>query len=300
MAYQDDLIAFFEYIEYQHPDTILADIKTSFIRSWLARLKESGKRIEESGEKSTRKSAIKLNSPNPKISPLGSKSINRNISSLKSFFKYYIRRGVLQSSPMAGIISPKVKKRLPQFVDEDDIKKLFNEVNFPDNWDGKTHWLILQLFYNTGIRQAELLNLKESQIDKSNSNLKVLGKGNKERILPVSSNLMELLQQYMDAKRSQFNQFDSELLLVNMKGRKLYPKYVYNVVKKYLSGVTTIDKRSPHVLRHSFATHLMNGGAELNAVKELLGHSSLASTQVYTHNSIRKLQEIYKKAHPKA
>jgi integrase/recombinase XerC len=150
------------------------------------------------------------------------------------------------------------------------------------------------------MRQAELVNLTESQIDGSNGNIKVLGKGNKERILPVSKDLMTLIKDYIDGKRINFEQFDRALLLVNGKGKRLYPKYVYNVVRQYLTSVTTIDKKSPHVLRHSFATHLMNNGADLNAVKELLGHSSLAATQIYTHNTIEKLKDVHKKAHPKA
>jgi len=229
-----------------------------------------------------------------------SKSLNRKISSLKSFFKYLLKQGIVLASPMVTIVSPKVKKRLPQFVDEKDIHTLFSYVEFPDNWEGKTHRLLLQLFYNTGMRQAELVNLTESQIDGSNGNIKVLGKGNKERILPVSKDLIMLIKDYIDGKRINFEQFDNELLLVNGKGKRLYPKYVYNVVRQYLTSVTTIDKKSPHVLRHSFATHLMNHGADLNAVKELLGHSSLAATQIYTHNTIEKLKDVHKKAHPKA
>ena len=273
LAYKNDLFVFFDYIESQSGNMELAAINASHVRSWLADLKGAG---------------------------MESKSLNRKISSLKSFFKYQLKQGSLTASPMASIISPKIRKRLPQFVAEKDISTLFEHVDFPVDWDGKTHLLILQLFYNTGMRQAELVNLREAQIDKGNSNIKVTGKGNKERILPVSTELMKLIQDYMDCKRSQLSRFDNKFLLVNAKGKKLYPKYVYNAVKKYLSVVTTIDKKSPHVLRHSFATHLMNNGAELNAVKELLGHSSLAATQIYTHNTIEKLKDVYKKAHPKA
>ena len=273
ISYQNDLAGFFDFIEIQFGPTDLQAINSSFVRSWLASLKEVG---------------------------MESKSINRKISSLKSFFKHQLKLGNLVSSPMITIISPKIKKRLPTYVAEKDINTLFSYVEFPDTWEGSTHKLILQLFYNTGMRQAELVTLKESQIDKSNSNIKVLGKGSKERILPVSNALMEMVQQYMHAKRSIFEKADTSILLVNTNGKKLYPKYVYNAVNKYLSLVTTIDKKSPHVLRHSFATHLMNNGAELNAVKELLGHSSLAATQVYTHNTIEKLKDVYKKAHPKA
>lgn len=273
LSYQNDLIGFFDFIESQFGSTAVEDIRPTFVRSWLAGLKESG---------------------------MESKSLNRKISSLKSFFKYQLKQGSLATSPMATIISPKVKKRLPQFVAEKDINTLFNYVEFPDNWEGTTHRLILALFYNTGMRQGELVNLKESQVDKSNSNIKVLGKGNKERVLPVSKELMGLIQQYMNDKKKINDQFNSEILLVNSKGKRLYPKYIYNAVRHYLSAVTTIEKKSPHILRHTFATHLMNNGADLNAVKELLGHSSLAATQIYTHNTIEKLKDVYKKAHPKA
>jgi len=273
VSYDNDLCGFFDFIELQFGSIKIEEINASFVRSWLATMKESG---------------------------LESKSLNRKISTLKSFFKYQLKQGIVLTSPMVTIVSPKVKKRLPQFVDEKDIHTLFFYVEFPDNWEGKTHRLLLQLFYNTGMRQAELVNLTESQIDNSNGNIKVLGKGNKERILPVSKDLMILINEYIDGKRINFEQFDRELLLVNGKGKRLYPKYVYNVVRQYLSSVTTVDKKSPHVLRHSFATHLMNNGADLNAVKELLGHSSLAATQVYTHNTIEKLKDVYKKAHPKA
>lgn len=201
---------------------------------------------------------------------------------------------------MTAIISPKVSKRLPQFVDKKDVHTLFTHVEFPATWAGMTDRLIIQLLYNTGIRQAELIGLKEIDISKGNSNIKVLGKGNKERIIPISAQLMDALQEYMAEKRKQLESYDTRVLLVTATGKKLYPKYVYNSVHKYLAEVTTIDKKSPHVLRHTFATHLMNSGADLNAVKELLGHSSLAATQIYTHNSIEKLKNIHKKAHPKA
>lgn len=273
LSYQNDLTSFFDFIELQYGSVLLNEIDASFVRSWLAGLKETG---------------------------MESKSINRKISTLKSFFKYQLKQGLLQDSPMATILSAKVKKRLPQFVAETDINTLFNYIEFPDDWNGKTDRLLFQLLYNTGIRQAELMNLKEAHIDRGNNTIKVLGKGNKERILPVSIELSQLIQKYIADKRIDFKLANTEILLVNEKGKKLYPKYIYNVVKKYLSAVTTIDKKSPHVLRHTFATHLMNNGADINAVKELLGHSSLAATQIYTHNTIEKLKEVHNKAHPKA
>ncbi len=272
-SYKNDLTTFFDFLVTQFGETQLSEIKSTFVRSWLADLKEQG---------------------------MESKSINRKISSLKSFFKYQLRQQTITVSPMTAIISPKVNKRLPQFVDKKDISTLLTHVEFPDNWAGKTDQLILHLFYNTGMRQAELTGLKETDISKSNSTIKVLGKGNKERIIPVSNELIEKMQGYMADKRKELELFDNSVLLVTAAGKKLYPRYVYGTVNKYLALVTTIDKKSPHVLRHSFATHLMNNGADLNAVKELLGHSSLAATQIYTHNTIEKLKDIHKKAHPKA
>ena len=273
VSYKNDLTAFFDFLLIQFGETPLAEIKPTFIRSWLADLKQHG---------------------------MESKSINRKISTLKSFFKYQLRQQTIVVSPMAAIISPKVNKRLPQFVDKKDMKTLLSVVEFPDTWAGKTDELILELFYNTGMRQAELTGLKEIAISQSNATIKVLGKGNKERIIPVSNQLIHKMQDYMNEKRKLHANFDKDVLLVTLSGKKLYPRYVYNAVNKYLGMVTTIDKKSPHVLRHTFATHLMNNGADLNAVKELLGHSSLAATQIYTHNTIEKLKNIHKKAHPKA
>ncbi|MGC4103007.1 tyrosine-type recombinase/integrase [Ferruginibacter sp.] len=273
LSYETDLQAFFDFIELQFGNTELQDIKPAFIRTWLANLKEKG---------------------------MEAKTINRKISTLKSFFKYQLRQEAITVSPMATIVSPKVNKRLPQFVEKADINTLFSYVEFPDDWQGSTERLILQLLYNTGIRRAELISLKESQVDHYKSSIKVLGKGNKERIIPVNDDLLKAIKAYAAAKRKELEHFNEEVLLVNEKGKKLDPRYVYASVKKYLSQITTISKKSPHVLRHSFATHLMNNGADLNAVKELLGHSSLAATQIYTHNSIEKLKDIHKKAHPKA
>ena len=273
VSYKNDLTAFFDFLLIQFGGMPLAEIKPTFIRSWLADMKQHG---------------------------MGSKSINRKISTLKSFFKYQLRQQTITVSPMTAIISPKINKRLPQFVDKKDVTTLLTHVEFPDTWAGKTDQLILHLFYNTGMRQAELTGLKETDISKSNGTIKVLGKGNKERIIPVSNQLIQKMQDYKDDKRKSLEAFDKTILLVTASGKKLYPRYVYSTVNKYLAMVTTIEKKSPHVLRHSFATHLMNNGADLNAVKELLGHSSLAATQIYTHNTIEKLKDIHKKAHPKA
>ena len=272
-AYRDDLVAFFDFIEMQFGGMELKGVSPAIIRSWLASLKEEG---------------------------LSSRSVTRKISSLRSFYKYQLRSGAVEQSPMVAITSPKVSKRLPVFVEQKDMAVLLGEPRFPDTWEGWTDRLVLAIFYHTGMRLAELMNLRENQVDVSKRALKVLGKGNKERVIPVSPVLVEEIQAYIQKKRAGLEAPDREYLLVTAKGKKLYPKYLYRSVKKYLAQVTTIDKKSPHVLRHTFATHLMNEGAELNSVKELLGHSSLASTQVYTHNTIEKLKDVYKKAHPKA
>ena len=272
LSYQTDLTDFFDYLVTQFSITTVAETKPTFIRSWLAQLKEKG---------------------------IKSKSINRKISTLKSFFKYLLKQQTITVSPMATINTQKVSKRLPIFIEEKETNTLFNYVEFPTTWAGKTDMLILQLLYNTGMRRAELLELKERQIDKYNSTVKVLGKGNKERIIPISKELMQTIEEYI-AQKQQLKEANTEVLLVNEKGKKLYAKYLYNTTKKYLGEVTTLSKKSPHVLRHTFATHLMNNGADLNAVKELLGHSSLAATQIYTHNTIEKLKDAHKKAHPKA
>lgn len=272
-AYQDDLELFFQFILTGFGEIGIKEISGSFVRSWLAYQKEKGD---------------------------SAKSINRRISTLKSFFKYMMKTGSVDASPMTSVISPRVSKRLPSFVEEKSLSVLFTHVEFPDNWEGQVNRLMLILFYSTGMRLSELVYLKESQVDLSKNNLKILGKGNKERLIPVNEELREALQQYLSAKREKFSAAVDDCLLLTEKGRRLHPRYVQIKVKQYLSLVTTAEKKSPHILRHSFATHLMNNGADLNAVKELLGHSSLAATQIYTHNTIEKLKDIHKKAHPKA
>ena len=272
-SYKDDLEQFSTYIKEEFDGMALRAISPPIIRSWLAALKDGG---------------------------LSSRSINRKISTLKSWYKQLIRVGEVEQSPMGAILSPKAGRRLPVYVEQKDMAVLFGEIQFPDNWEGWTDRLLLAILYYTGIRLSELVGLRERQLDAGNRVIKVLGKGNKERVIPVNEVLMRAIDEYRDKKRVELEAPDREFLLVSRKGRKLYPKYVYRAVHSYLAQITTIDQKSPHVLRHTFATHLMNAGAELNSVKELLGHASLAATQVYTHNSIEKLKDIYKNAHPKA
>ena len=202
---------------------------------------------------------------------------------------------------MAKIISPKPGKRLPVFIKESDTVTLISTLNNnTEDWESLNAKIIFTLFYSTGMRLSELINLKENQVDTFKKQIKVLGKGNKERIIPVSPDVLQTIKEYITFKRKELENAASELV-VSAKGKKLNPRYAYSLVNKILSeNIKTLDKKSPHVLRHTFATHLMNNGANLEAVKELLGHASLATTQVYTHNTIEKLKDIYKKAHPKA
>ena len=272
-SYQTDLTDFYDYLEIQYGSLQAEKISPSIVRSWLASIKEDG---------------------------LQSRSINRKISSLKSYFKYLLKAGLIEHTPMASVISPKSGRRLPVYVKEKETKILMEALESgTEDWKSFNARILLTLFYATGMRLSELITLKETQVDFGRSQVKVLGKGNKERIIPLSKEALIMIREYRESKKKQFEKTD-EVLLVTEKGKKLYPKYAYLLVNKYLGMAGTLDKKSPHILRHTFATHLMNGGADLNAVKELLGHSSLASTQVYTHNTIEKLKDVHKKAHPKA
>ena len=273
LSYQNDLTGFFEFIFLEYSINGVQQITTPLIRTWLASLKEK------------------------KVS---SKTINRKISTLKSFFKYQLRIKEMLINPASPISSLKVSRRLPSFIEQKDIQTLLNSDTFGDSLEGKTNFLIFEILYQTGIRRSELIGLKEKHIDKIVGNIKVLGKGNKERIIPVNNDLMKYMEEYILEKRKQFPGSSDDSLLLNKKGRKLDPKYVYNVVKLNLEKVSTNERKSPHILRHTFATHLTNNGAQINAIKELLGHTSVAATQIYTHNTIEKLKDVYQKAHPKS
>jgi len=272
ISYTTDLKSFFSFIELNFTVSKVSRITSAMVRSWLASLKEY---------------------------KLTSRSVNRKISTLRSFFKYLLRQQVITTNPLTQITALKTSKRLPSFVEEQEMDDLLNLVQFHETWEGETDKLIINLFYNAGIRLSELINLKPGQVNYQQQSIKVLGKGNKERIIPVSDELLADLSNYLKKKSAKVGA-DNSVVFVTEKGLKLYPKYVYNIVNKYLATVTTNKKKSPHTLRHTFATHLANNGADINAVKELLGHSSLAATQIYVHNSIQKLKDVHKKAHPKA
>lgn len=273
ISYKNDIGAFYKFLELTFGVTPMKDITPTIVRSWLADLKEH---------------------------KMTGRSINRKLSSLRSFFKYHLRRGAIEKMPTLNVNAPKISKRLPVFMKESDTKELLeNLASASESWKDLNARMLITLFYTTGMRLSELIGLREKQLDLSRSQIRVLGKGNKERLIPVSPEMIRLIKDYQQQKAANLEAGEDYLLLTE-KGRKIYPKYAYLLVNKHLGGAITLDKKSPHVLRHTFATHLMNNGADLNAVKELLGHASLAATQVYTHTTIEKLKNVHKKAHPKA
>ncbi len=267
-SYSTDLDQFSIFLseEYQISNEV-SGISFQIVRSWIASLLEKG------------------------VTP---RSVNRKISTLKTYFKFLIRENVISESPMLKIVAPKSKKRLPVFIEENQIENLLNEVEFDEGFIGERDKLIIELFYVTGIRLSELINIKIFDINFSNSLIKVLGKRNKERLIPLSINIVNELQTFV--KKHNLNNY----LFTNLGGTKVYTKLVYRVVKKYIGKISSVNKKSPHILRHTFATHMLNNGADINAIKELLGHANLSATQVYTHNTIEKLKTVYKQAHPRA
>lgn len=272
-AYKKDLDQFFTFINFIYEFKDVTKIKHTHIRAWIVDLKEDER---------------------------SAKSINRKLSTLKTYFKFLIKQDVLTKNPMIKVVAPKIGKRLPITVNASNMEMLFNEVDFGEGYSGMRDRTIIELLYVTGMRRAELIGLNTLDISFEKNYLKVMGKGSKERIIPFSHSTAKLLQDYLSIKESEFPGNPLSNLFLTNAGKVLYPKLVYNLVNKYLSHVTTVEQRSPHVLRHSFATHLSDNGADLNAIKELLGHANLAATQIYTHNSIERLKEVYQKAHPKA
>jgi len=273
-AYERDLKQFFTYLEKQDVDPDKPDaIQAKFIKNWMVSLMEEGQ--------STR-------------------TLNRKISCLKTYFRFLLKKGAIHKNPMLKIVTPKMKKRLPTFIPAEGMQKLFTELEENEGYRGILEWIILELLYTTGMRRSELVGLKNEDIDLQGDIIRVMGKGGRERLIPISRQLRQTLLYYIKVKESLFKGTVSTAFLLTEKGEPIYVKLVYRIVNKYLTRITTNEQRSPHVLRHTFATHLLNNGAELNAIKELLGHASLAATQVYTHNSIEKLKQVYKQAHPRA
>lgn len=278
-AYSNDILQFQLFLEEQYGenDPELLSVNHRQVRAWVVSLM------------------------NNKVAP---KSVNRKISALKTYYRYLLKNNAIAKNPMAKVVAPKIPKNLPLFVEKTGMDELFEvlDLAYPeDNEQQKFIKLrdrvIIELLYSTGMRRAELLGLSDNSFDRAQMQIKVLGKGNKERIIPVSKNILGMADKYIAERNRLFG--NSGLFLVSEVGKPAYPKMVYNIVHNVLQNITTITRKSPHVLRHTFATHLSNNGAELNAIKELLGHASLASTQIYTHNTIDQLKKIHKLAHPK-
>ncbi|MFT4756085.1 MAG: integrase/recombinase XerC [Vicingaceae bacterium] len=268
-AYKTDLNQLQNYLVAQYELKIeLAN--SEILRSWIVDLLENGTQ---------------------------NKSVNRKISSTKSFYKYMLREGVINKNPTDKLISPKVSKPLPNFIREKEIDNLLDSFAFEDSFKGVRDRLILELLYSSGIRLSELIGIKLSDVNFVQQSMKVLGKRNKERIVPLHREVIATMNGYIEQRQQVKN--DENLLLTDS-GKKMYPKFVYRKVNYYLGQVTTASKKSPHVLRHTFATHMLNNGADLNTIKEILGHANLSATEIYTHNTIEKLKNIYKQAHPRA
>lgn len=271
-AYRVDLQQFSEYLQVEEGNPDILRATSADIRSWMIQLMEEG---------------------------VTARSINRKVSALRAFYRYHLKMKDVAVNPTEVITAPKLSKRLPQFVEEREMDTLFQAELFPDDFEGKRDQLIIELFYVTGMRLSELIGIRRGDIDLYDGSVKVLGKRNKERIIPFSPRVKVIITDYLKLFDEKYaGNPKNSFIFVAQNGNKIYPKAVYRIVRKYLDLVTTIDKRSPHVLRHTFATQMLNHGADINAIKEILGHSSLAATQVYTHNSIEKLKNIYNQAHP--
>ncbi len=270
-SYRRDLVQLEKFLSANLDICNTEEVSYNHLRGWIVDLVESG---------------------------LAPTSVNRKIATLKSYYKFLLVRGYVNENPANRLKPLRTEKKLPSFVREVEMDILLEKVEFSSDFEGKRDKLILELLYGTGVRLNELINLKDTDVNSFQGTIKVLGKRNKERVIPIGQFLVRTIKEYQSLKRALFPNMD--MLLLTDRGQKLYPMFVYRKVKVYLELVTTISKKSPHVLRHTFATHLLNKGADLNAVKDLLGHTSLAATQVYTHNSMDKLKAVFDQAHPKA
>lgn len=270
-AYKNDLNQFHAFC--QETDREGMDLHFRVIRSWVVSLMDSG---------------------------YSSRTVHRKLTSLSTYCSYLIKEGQLDSNPVERVLKPKLNKRVPAFVEEGKMDLLLDEYDFGEGFTGTRNRLVLDLLYQTGMRRSELIGLKTGSINREGKSVKVMGKRGKERIIPVGDELLASVEKYMVVRSEVMADKAGDSLIVTEKGGTAYDKLVYRIVNNYLSMVTTLDKKSPHVLRHTFATHMLNRGADLNAIKELLGHANLSATQVYTHNTYKKLKSIYNQAHPRA
>jgi integrase/recombinase XerC len=272
ISYQNDLLQFQTFLKKNFELQDLKEANHGILRAWLVELSEQ------------------------EVKPT---SINRKMASLRSFFKYLLKHDYIAKDPTWRLKTLKTPRTIPHFVDQGEMNTLLDNRLIEDTIDYLREALIIEMLYGTGIRLSELINLKVKDVNVHQQTIKVLGKRNKERIIPFSQHLHKVIQEYIKVKKRELAEPDHDYLLVTNTGKKLYPMFVQRLTKKYFDNAN-VDKKSPHVLRHTFATHMLNNGAELNAVKELLGHTSLAATQVYTHNSMEKLKKVFDQAHPKA
>jgi integrase/recombinase XerC len=270
-AYSKDLESLVEFLKAEYDVDALEEVNYGQIRSWIVSLSENG---------------------------ISNRSINRKISSLKTFYRFLLKIKVVEVSPLAKHQPLKTMKQIQVPFSEKEMNRL-KEISFPDDFNGVRDRFVVELLYTTGIRRAELIGLKTQNIDLSAKTIKVLGKRNKERVLPILEAVIPLIKNYIDKRNGLTNVVDSEYFFLTEKGVKMYESLVYGIINKYFSSISDKVKKSPHVLRHSFATHLLNNGADLNSVKELLGHSSLASTQIYVNSSLSELKQVHIKAHPR-
>jgi integrase/recombinase XerC len=271
-AYTDDIAAFEQFIRTNDEGALLEEVNYSQVRGWIVHLVEGG---------------------------LSASSVNRKMSSLKSFYKFLLRSKQIEANPLLKHKSLKAQKKIQIPFSEKELQDVYTELEYEDNFEGIRNRLIVELFYTSGMRRAELINLKLNNYDSGNSTLKVLGKRNKERILPVLDCTAQLITKYLTERNKLSVIVDGDMLILTSRGQKISESFVYRLINSYFSVVSVKVKKSPHVLRHTFATHLLNNGADLNSVKELLGHASLSSTQIYTHSSLAELQKVYKEAHPR-
>jgi len=272
-AYENDLTVFLEFVSQQFHISDFKKIDHKMIRSWITKMMDN------------------------KIS---SRSVLRKISALKAFYRYQQREGNIKSNPIMKVILPRMSKRLTHFIPKSYIDELFDDNGFPDTFSGFRDKMLIEMLYATGMRRMELIRLKESDVDLSNQTIKIMGKGNKMRFIPIPSGLKSLINEYRYMKNKEFGLNNSDSFFVTDGGKVVYDQFVYRKVRHYLLLLNKLEKCSPHVMRHTFATHLLDEGADINVVKKLLGHSGLAATQIYTHNTIENLKTIYKQAHPRA
>jgi integrase/recombinase XerC len=270
-AYENDLKDFTTYLEKEFKVEDIANVNHKIIRYWMAALLDSG---------------------------IKARSVNRKISTLKTYYKFLLKNEIVTRNPTLKIINPKTEKKLPEFAGEKEMENLFDNIPFANNFEGLRNRLIITLFYTTGIRRAELIGLMLNDLDMYNMQIKVLGKGNKQRSIPVTRELIDLYKNYLSLRVEHKPTCNN--VFITAKGKPIYERLVYIIVTKSLGSVTSQQKKSPHVLRHTFATHMLDNGADLNSIKEILGHANLSATQVYTHNSIEKLKKTFRQSHPRS